>query len=179
MASTTAGETLREMVQGFNAMQAQLGLLPPQTGQMPMGVGLNQPPPMPPTMHPGAISQQSHDMQMAAMQRTMQAAQATRYMPPPSSPVGGTFNPYVAHAMHGGGGMMPSPVYNTPSNYGMYRPDGARAHAPHSTVFNPYVTPAFSSPMSHMSAGIYQQQSRMSSNLLGAKTKKEHICLTQ
>lgn len=168
MASTTAGETLREMVQGFNAMQAQLGLLPPQTGQMPMGVGLNQPPPMPPTMHPGAISQHSHDVQMAAMQRTMQAAQATRYMPPPSSPGGGTFNPYVAHAMHGGGGMMPSPMYNTPSNYGMYRPDGARAHAPHSTVFNPYVTPAFSSPMAHTNAGIYQQQSRASSNLLGA-----------
>lgn len=163
----SVNETLKEMVQGFNSMQAQLGLLPPQTNQMPLGVGLNQMPPMPNVMHPGAVSQQAHDYASAAAQRTMQAARNTRYMPPPSS---GPFNPYVANAMAGGasGGLpMPSPMHNVAANYGMYRPDGGRAIAQHATTFNPYITPFFNSPQAHISAGIYQHQASATSNLMG------------
>jgi len=136
--SRQGGETIREMLSGFNQMQSQLGLLPVSSGQMPMGVQLNQPPPPPPVLPPGDVAAQVSAQQQAMMMQTMQSAQMTRYQPPPSSPAQGgggatwggsfsqmgaaQFNPQIAAAMGGGGRGMPNPIYSTAPAYGMYRP---------------------------------------------------------
>jgi hypothetical protein len=155
------GENIREMLAGFNAMQAQLGLLPPQTAQMPMGVQVNQPPPPPPVMHPGQFASMAVQQHQSAFQNTMQFSQMTRAQPPPSSPVfnpyswgptagaaaGNQFNPQVANFMSGGQAPgMPSPIFSTAPQFGMYRPQAQAApaqpfmpNAPH--IFNPMAMP--------------------------------------
>ena len=151
MADVQSGETIRNLISGFNTMQAQLGLLPTQTGGQPMGVSLPAPPPPPPVMHPSEAAFQAVQQHQQAMQSTVQAAQMTRYVPPPSSPpMGGggmavsggasggmdftwgrsmnqmasqQLNPFVANAFSGGGGMgMPHPMMMTSPQYGGYRP---------------------------------------------------------
>src|SRR6266542_409741 len=114
------------MIAGFNSMKHQLGLLPPQ---------LNAPPPPPPILHPAQAATQAVALGQQSMRETIQAAQATRYVPPPSAPVmahgwGSTMdqlarqqlNPYVAGALGGGGGALPNPMFSTAPAYGMYRP---------------------------------------------------------
>lgn len=121
------------MLQGFNSMQAMLGLMPGNVAQPPMGVPLGAPPPPPPVMPPGMASQQYYQQQQQMMQQTVQAAQMTRFTPPPSSPppMGGGFsaswmppgpaaNPFMAQAMGGMPGM-PNPGMMTAPQYGVYR----------------------------------------------------------
>lgn len=140
MADEKSGETIRQMLSGFNAMQMQLGLLPTQTGQQPMGVQPYAPPPPPPAPHPSEFAFQAVQQQQMMMQQAVQTAQMTRYQPPPSAPIGGgggftwgssyaamgagQMNPMVANAMGGGGIGMPNPIYTTAPQFGMYRPQG-------------------------------------------------------
>lgn len=143
MADQNGGETIKQMLAGFNSMQMQLGLLPQNTGQQPMGIQLNQPPPPPMMPHPSEFAMQVSQQQQMMMQQTVQAAQMTRYQPPPSSPPQGgggmgftwgnsfaamssaQFNPQIANAMGGGMGVgMPNPIYSTAPQFGMYRPQG-------------------------------------------------------
>lgn len=171
------------MLAGFNSMQMQLGLIPQNTGQQPMGVQLAPVPPPPPVMHPGAASVQHVAYGQQQMQQTLQAAQMTRYVPPPSAPAmgggagfgwGGTmdsiarqqFNPYVAGAMGGAAmpGGMPNPMFSTAPQYGMYRPSptaggmpmSSYAHVP--SVFNP-LAPTMAAP--HFSTPAMQQYQLM------------------
>jgi len=188
----TGGETIREMLQGFNTMQMQLGLLPPQTGQMPMGVGLNTPPPPPPIRHPGDVSAQAAQQHQAATQYTLGMAQQMRYQPPPSAPpsfgVGGDatwartlgqinqqqFNPYVANALGGGGMSIPSPIYNTPSVYGGYRPQIQGGAPPFMSsmpsIFNPiaasYQGPRFQTPADRSYSVMQHYQNQGSAAIL-------------
>lgn len=138
-------DTLRDVLSGFNTMQAQLGLLPAQSGQQPMGVMPTAAPPPPPVAHPSVVSFQAVQQQQQMMQQAVQTAQMTRYQPPPSSPIGpgggggggftwgssyaamgaSQFSPQMANAMGGGGIGMPNPIYSTAPQYGMYRPQGA------------------------------------------------------
>jgi len=160
--SRQGGESIRDLIAGFNGMQQQLGLLPVSSGQQPMGVQLNQPPPPPPIMHPSEMAMQVSAQQQAMMMQTMQAAQMTRYQPPPSSPAlgggGAMFNPQMAAAM-GGGGMgggglgIPNPMYSTAPAFGMYRPGGGGGPGMGSmmgirppSIFNP-LAPQLPAPM--------------------------------
>ncbi len=154
------GENIREMLAGFNAMQAQLGLLPPQTAQMPMGVQLNPPPPPMQVMHPGQFAAMAVQQHQAAAQNTIQFAQMTRYQPPPSAPsnpftwerttqavAAAQFNPQMANFMSGGQAVgMPSPLFSTAPQFAGYRPSPAFGggqpfipNAPH--IFNPMSMP--------------------------------------
>lgn len=178
------GESIRQMLAGFNSMQMQLGLLPVQTGQQPMGVQLSAAPPPPPVMHPSQAAMQHVAFGQQQMQQTVQAAQMTRYIPPPSAPSmpmggagagfgwGGTMdaisrqqmNPYVAGAIGGGAGGMPNAMFSTAPQYGMYRPGGGAGGAPMSayahvpSVFNP-LAPTMPSP--HFSTPALQQYQMM------------------
>lgn len=129
----------------------------------------------------------AHDYAMGAMQRTMQASQASRYIPPPSAPGGGMtwggtmnalagqqMNPYVANALGGGGMHLPAPMMSP--QYGMYRQGGGRmGGAPFSpmmapAVYNPYVAfpqSNFTSPTGRDYANLQALQGRGSAALLG------------
>ena len=145
------------MVSGFNAMQAQLGLLPVQGGAQPLGVTLPPPPPPPPVMTPGEASSMANQQMQASIQQTQQAAQMTRYTPPPSSPAMGGggmpvsgggmgYSPHIAQALGGGGaagGGMPHPMMMTAPQYGGYRPMGAASQP----YLNPGYTPSPINPM--------------------------------
>jgi len=86
--------------------------------------------------------------QQAMTQQTMQAAQMARYIPPPSSPIGGgggyqPMNPYLAGAMNGNMGGMPNPMMMTAPAFGNYRSGGnfsrphiGQGHIP--PIFNPF-----------------------------------------
>jgi hypothetical protein len=142
------GETIRQMLAGFNTMQMQLGLLPMQSSQTPMGVGFQPPPPPPQIPHPSQAAAMAMAQQQAMTQQTLQAAQMTRYIPPPSTPIGGgggfqSMNPYLAGAMGSGMHGMPSPMTMTAPAFGGYRPGGAfgsthigQGHIP--PIFNPF-----------------------------------------
>ena len=98
----SSDDTIRDLLRGFTTMQYQLGLMPGAQSHPPMGVALNGPPPMPPTMHPSEAALQAVQTHQGLMQQTIQAAQLTRYMPPPSAPtpsMGGSMG-----GMGGGGG---------------------------------------------------------------------------
>ncbi len=167
MADQTGAETLKQLMQGFTAMQANLGLLPTQSGNQPMGVQPWTPPPPPPIQHPGVTSMMSVGMSQQQQQQTMAAAQMTRYVPPPSAPMGGggfgwgarmntlggnQMNPFMANAIGGGSGVgMPNPMSFTNPAYGGYRPGGSMASpmmgpARMPGIFNPF---APSMPGSH------------------------------
>lgn len=114
MADQQSNDTIRQMMAGFSSMQFNLGLLPMSQAQA-MGGASQQfqtPPPPPQIAHPGAAAQQAIAQQQAMIQQTLQAAQVTRYQPPPSAPtpsVGamagfGAMNPFAASPIGGGGG---------------------------------------------------------------------------
>jgi hypothetical protein len=161
------GETIRQMLQGFNTMQQQLGLLPMQSSQTPMGVGFQPPPPPPQIPHPSQAAIAAVAQQRDMMQQTIQAAQMTRYIPPPSTPIGGggggfaPMNPYMAGAIGGDMGGMANPMTMTAPSFGMYRPGGAFAalhvgQGPIPPIFNPFV-PAVQ-PSHFMSPAMHQYQ---------------------
>jgi hypothetical protein len=140
----SGAETIKQMLAGFNAMQMQLGLLPMRSEQTPMGVGFQPPPPPPQIPHPSQAAMMAVAQQQSMMQQTLQAAQMTRYTPPPSTPIGGGFlNPYAAGAIGGGMGNMPNPMMMTAPAFGNYRP-GGHFGGPHvgqgpiPPIFNPF-----------------------------------------
>lgn len=166
MADQEGAETLKQLMQGFTAMQANLGLLPTQSGNQPMGVAPWQPPPPPPIQHPGQASAIAVSQGQAQLQQTMAAAQMTRYVPPPSSPVGGggfgwgasmntlsgnQMNPFMASAIGGGGVGMPNPMSFTNPAYGGYRPGGAMA----SPMMGPARMPGIFNPMAPSMPGAH------------------------
>lgn len=160
MADGTSNETLRQMLAGFNSMQSALGLLPVSSGSPTVGVGqpMAQMPSPPPISHPSEAAMAALQRHNEMTQQTLQAAQATRYQPPPSSPTPassglGQFNPFVANALGGGGAGfgLPSPAMMTSPAYGMFRPAPALGGMPFGgparlpSIFNP-LAPSLSSP---------------------------------
>lgn len=87
MADQGSDLTIKQMLSGFSAMQYNLGLLPMQTSQPMAGAPMQVAPPPPPSMHPAQAAAQVMAEQQAMMQQTLQAAQMTRYIPPPSAPM--------------------------------------------------------------------------------------------
>lgn len=174
MADPQGGETIRQMLAGFNSMQMQLGLLPMQNQASPMGVPFQPPPPPPQIPHPSQSGVYAVQQQMQQMQQTLQASQMTRYVPPPSTPIGGgggagwggsmntlasnQFNPIMAGVMSGGGGGgMPSPMMMTAPQYGGYRPGGPMA----SPLMGPSRVPSIFNPFSPMLPGSHFQSPAM------------------
>jgi hypothetical protein len=112
MADQQSNDTIRQMMSGFSAMQFNLGLLPMPQAQAMGGAGqqFQAPPPPPPVMHPGDAALQALQRHDNMVQQTLQAAQVTRYQPPPSAPtpsvsamVGmGAMNPFMAPPVGGG-----------------------------------------------------------------------------
>lgn len=128
------------MLAGFSAMQFNLGLLPMQTTQAMAGAPMQMPAPPPPVMHPAQAAANAMAQQQALIQQTMQAAQMTRYQPPPSAPtpavsamVGfGGMNPFAAPAVGGSVGFAPGG--NVPG-----RPLGGPSLSPQiGSIFNPF-----------------------------------------
>jgi hypothetical protein len=113
MADQQSSDTIRQMMTGFSAMQFNLGLLPMPQAQAMGGAGqqFQSPPPPPPMMSPGDAALQAMQRHDSMVQQTLQAAQVTRYQPPPSAPtpsisamVGlGAMNPFMAPPVGGGG----------------------------------------------------------------------------
>lgn len=154
MADSQNNETLRSLLAGFNQMQANAGLLPVQTGQMPMGVSLNSPPQMMAVPSPGDFAASMMAQQQSQMQQTIAAAQMTRFSPPPSAQM----NPFAAAAFGGGGGGMPNPMFFTSPQFGMYRPPTGGVPMPYGPMrvpnqFNPFApsigAPHFATPAMH------------------------------
>jgi hypothetical protein len=83
------GDTLKEILSGMSSMQRQLGLLPMQSQSQPLGIPFSAPPPPPTIVHPGEAARQAMEQQQRQLQHALQAAQITRYLPPPSTPIGG------------------------------------------------------------------------------------------
>lgn len=113
MGDTQNTDTIRQIMGGFNSMQYSMGLLPMQQAQAMSGAGqqFQAPPPPPPMMSPGDAALQAMQRHESMVQQTLQAAQVTRYQPPPSAPtpsisamVGlGAMNPFMAPPVGGGG----------------------------------------------------------------------------
>ncbi len=161
-------------------MQSQLGLLPQQSGQMPLGVPLTQAPPPPPVISPGQMSQMLHDAGMARMQQTIQMAS------PQAAGAGYTWggtmanlgaqqmNPYFANALGGGGMSLPPPPMDV--RYGGYRPTTGRggpgfSPMPAPSVYNPYTqfpSSQFQTQQQHHAAVLNAVQARGSAMALGA-----------
>jgi hypothetical protein len=89
VADQQSNETIRQMMAGFSAMQQNLGLLPMPMAQSMAGAPapFQVAPPPPPIRHPAEAAADAMAAQQAMMQQTLHAAQATRYMPPPSAPM--------------------------------------------------------------------------------------------
>jgi hypothetical protein len=107
MAEQQSNETLKQMLSGFSAMQYNLGLLPMPQAQAMAGAAapFQAPPPPPPIPHPSEAAMQAMATQQNMMQQTLQAAQMTRYTPPPSAPMPSIgINAFAGGMM--GGGMM-------------------------------------------------------------------------
>lgn len=169
-------DTIRDLLQGFNSFQMQLGLMPGQGGGGYAGI---QTPPM---KHPGQVAQEM-SMQVAQQAlQTMQSAHATRQMvapnalpmtamaavsAPPLPPSIGQFgqdfgqrmqsiqqqylSPWAAQGLSGmtgqsGFGNMPSPVMMTPPHMGIYRPPMGPPPSP----FLARERPMFPTPMTPM-----------------------------
>ena len=198
MGDQQSGDSIRQMLSGFNAMQHQLGLLPMQTQQQPLGVGFQPSPPPPLVPHPSDAALQAVQQQQLQIQQTMQAAQMTRYVPPPSTPMagggmafgwGGTMNqlsanqlpPFLASALGGGGGglTMPNPMSMTAPQYGAYRPAGPMAfpqlgsgRVPHfMNPFAPQLPPAQFMTPAMQSLQILQGYQSQHAAMLGAVTQ--------
>lgn len=133
-------QTIKEMLAGFSAMQFNLGLLPMQTTQSMAGAPMQMPPPPPMILHPSQAAANALAQQQMLIQQTMQAAQMTRYQPPPSAPtpavsamVGfGGMNPFAAPPVGGGVGFAPNS--GAPG-----RPLGGPSLSPQiGGVFNPF-----------------------------------------
>ncbi len=126
-------QTIKQMLAGFSAMQHNLGLLPMQTTQAMAGAGLQMPPPPPPIMHPAQAAANALAMHQQQINATLQAAQMTRYQPPPSAPM-----PSIS-AM-GGFAAMGNPFAPQPAGGGApmggFRPQHMGVQMP--SVFNPF-----------------------------------------
>jgi len=135
-------ETIRQMMAGFSAMQAQMGLLPIQQAQALAGAPQMQMPPPPPMMHPSEAAMRAMDQHNSMIQQTLQAAQVTRYQPPPSAPMP-SVSPYAsqvpfanmgAFGGYGGGGAPGGSPFSMGAG-GM----GAPSYIPRMpSVFNPF-----------------------------------------
>lgn len=124
MADDQGTESIRQMLQGYNAMQMQLGLMPGAGMQPPMGVPLGAPLPPPQVMSPGQAALQAFQIQSDFSNQTFQAAQMTRYIPPPSAPV------FAPPPSFGGGGF---------GGFGGFGGGGGGFHGP---TMSPYAGPA-------------------------------------
>jgi len=161
VADQGSDQTIKQMLAGFSAMQFNLGLLPMQTTQAMGGAppAMSMPPPM--IAHPGQMAAQVMAQQQAMIQQTLQAAQVTRYQPPPSAPtpavgaMGGFSamgNPFAAASMGGGASFAPSGAM------------GGRGFAMPSTspqvgsVFNPF---APTLPSSHFASPAMRNMQMM------------------
>lgn len=128
------------MLAGFSAMQFNLGLLPMQTTQAMAGAPMQMPPPPPMVMHPAQAAANALAQQQQMIQQTMQAAQMTRYQPPPSAPTPaisamggfGAMNPFAAPPVGGNVGFAPGG--SVPG-----RPLGGPSMSPQiGGIFNPF-----------------------------------------
>ncbi len=148
MADQGSDQTIKQMLQGFSAMQFNLGLLPMQTSQAMGGAppAVTMPPPM--IAHPGQAAAQAMAQQQAMIQQTLQAAQVTRYQPPPSAPT-------PAVSAIGGFSAMGNPFAASPMSGSSFAPTGGGSFAMPSTrpqvggVFNPF---APTLPSAHFSS---------------------------
>lgn len=147
-----SSDTIRDLLQGFNSFQMQLGILPGAGGGGYAGIQT------PAIKHPGQIAQEMSMQMMQQAQQTMQGGQFTRQMvapnalpmtamaavsAPPLPPAVGQFgqdfgqrmqsiqqqylSPWAAQGLSGltgqqGFGNMPSPIMMTPPHMGIYRP---------------------------------------------------------
>lgn len=151
MADQPSDQTIKQMLAGFSAMQFNLGLLPMQTTQAMGGAPMQAPPPPPQTLHPGQAAAAAIAQQQQMIQQTLQAAQVTRYQPPPSAPtpavsamVGfGGMNPFAAPAV-GGGSFAPTGGGGGGRGYAM---PGMGPQLP--SIFNPF---AATLPQSHFAS---------------------------
>lgn len=147
-----SNETIRQMLAGFSAMQFNLGLLPMQGQQSMAGAPPMAAPPAPHIPHPAEAAARALQQQQAMIQQTLQAAQVTRYQPPPSAPMpavsamGGFAamgNPFAASSMGiGGVGGAFSPAAGR-----NYASPGPSPYVP--SVFNPF---APSLPAAHFAS---------------------------
>jgi hypothetical protein len=117
-----ANETLREMVQGFTTMQAQLGLVPTQGQVSPLGATFPPPPPMPTVPTPAMASAAA--MQMSAASGGVRPVDVT-WSSTMSQLGARQVDPY---SLRPGTMNVPSPMYDTAPNYGMYRPQAPPRH---------------------------------------------------
>lgn len=111
MANQQSDETIRQMMAGFSSMQFNLGLLPmPQAQSMAGAPSPFQAPPPPPMVpHPSEAAIAAMQHQQSMIQQTLQAAQVTRYLPPPSAPMPamsamGAYGGFASPVPMGGGG---------------------------------------------------------------------------
>ncbi len=108
MADQPSNETIRQMLSGFSAMQYNLGLLPMQQSQAMAGAPapFQAPPPPPPVPHPSEAALAAMATHQNMVQQTLQAAQITRYQPPPSAPMPSlmSMSPTMGGGMMMGGG---------------------------------------------------------------------------
>ena len=175
------------MLAGFNSMQSALGLLPPQSGSPTVGMGpaVVAAPPLVMAPHPSEAAVAAMQRHTEMTQRTLEAAQATRYQPPPSAPTPassglGQFNPFVASALAGAAGTnglgLPSPSMMTSPAYGMFRPAPASGIMPFGgplrmpSIFNPLAPSLPSSHFSMPGTRSLQVMQARESQALGALT---------
>lgn len=165
MADQQSNETIRQMMSGFSAMQYNLGLLPMPQAQAMAGAGAQYqaPPPPPQVPHPSEAAMQAMATHQNMIQQTMQAAQMTRYTPPPSAPIG-------AMSMYGGGGYI-SPLGGGGGGFGGGGPSpfagggggfGGNHTAPFAprmpSIFNPF---APTLPTAHFATPAMRNQQLM------------------
>jgi hypothetical protein len=166
-----ANETLREMVQGFTTMQAQLGLVPTQGQVSPLGATFPPPPPMPTVPTPAMASAAA--MQMSAASGGVRPVDVT-WSSTMSQLGARQVDPY---SLRPGTMNVPSPMYDTAPNYGMYRPQAPPRPAPAPVgVFNPYAlaggpVPSFSTPAAFAASQLHAEQARM----VGMMTTGTHV----
>jgi hypothetical protein len=185
--------TLRDILQGFNTFQQQLGLMPGV--QRTQGI---QPLSTPPIKHPGEISQAA-SIQLMQSSQALRQATTVAFMPPGGlgggTAAGGAFaqqyqqrmgqieagyqDPFQAQQMAqqmGQPGFMtlPSPVFMTPPSMGAFRPGfqppppimAARTPPMMQTPFTPQLpAPMFQTPMQMQQA---QQQMQANESFAGA-----------
>lgn len=175
-------QTIKEMLAGFSAMQYNLGLLPMQTTQAMAGAPMQAAAPPPPVMHPSQAAANALAQQQQMIQQTLQAAQVTRYQPPPSAPTPavsamagfGAMNPFAAPAV-GGAGYAPNGGGFAPVGGGFA--GGARGYATPSlspmvpSVLNPFSpslpSPHFMTPAQRSLQVVHTDNSQMAGMVAG------------
>lgn len=164
-------ETLREMVQGFTVMQAQLGLVPVQGQTSPMGSTFPAPPPLPTVPSPAMASAAA--MHMAAASGSPRPMDVT-WSSTMSQLGARQVDPY---SLRPGTMSVPSPMYDTAPNYGIYRPQAPQRTAPAPVgIFNPYAmgggpVPSFSTVNAFGASQLHAEQARM----IGMMTTGTHV----